>query len=152
MAVEITLKQNIAVINGKTYRAHAWYTNLGEASPFFFIVAGRTPLTLEDIGDQYSIIRQKPLSVAFMRNCFPFAAKLNETLRERKPIAYAAVGPTEEAVKISFIAQMNALAVNPEKALDWARRITDQAGLWAPAYMLPIWKLPASAKPDEFEQ
>ncbi len=83
MPAEMILNRStqIAVINGKAYQAYAWYTD--DDKPFFLAVAGKTPLTLEDIGDEYYIVRQRPLYAAFRRTYFPFASQLvDEAARE----------------------------------------------------------------------
>jgi hypothetical protein len=142
MAAEITLNRTtqIAVVNGKAYRAYAWYTD--DDKPFFFAVAGKTPLTLEDISDDYYIVRQRPLYAAFRRSYFPFASQLVEELRDKQPVAYCAVGLTAEAAKAAFIAQMEALAADPERALLRARHIPDATGFGPDALLLPSWRVP----------
>ena len=141
MAADMTLNttSNIAVINGKAYRAYAWYAD--DDKPFFLAVAGKTPLTLEDIGDEYYIVRQRPLYAAFRRSYFPLASQLVDELREKQPVAFCAVGLTEEAVKAAFTAQMEALAADPERALLRARRIPDATGCGPDALLLPSWRV-----------
>jgi hypothetical protein len=142
MAAEMTLNRTtqIAVVNGKAYRAYAWYSD--DDKPFFFAVAGKTPLTLEDIGDEYHIIRQRPLYAAFRRAYFPFASQLVDELREKQPVAYCAVGLTDDAVKAAFIAQMEALAADPDRALLRARHIPDTTGNGPDALLIPVWRVP----------
>jgi hypothetical protein len=142
MSAEMILNRQtqITILNGKAYRAYAWYTD--DDKPFFFAVAGKTPLTLEDIGDEYYIVRQRPLYAAFRRSYFPFASQLVDELREKQPVAYCAVGLTEEAVKAAFIAQMEALAADPERALLRARHIPDATGCGPDALLLPSWRVP----------
>ena len=142
MAAEMTLNRStkIAVVNGKAYRAYAWY--IDDDKPFFLVVAGKTPLTLEDIGDEYHIVRQRPLYAAFRRSYFPFAAQLVDELREKQAVAYAAVGLTERAVEGAFLAQMLALAADPQIALKRARRVSDTAGCGPDALLIPVWRIP----------
>ena len=142
MSAEMILNKNtgIAVINGKAYQAYAWY--IDDDKPFFLIVAGKTPLTLEDIGDEYYIVRQRPLYAAFRRSYFPFASQLVDELREKQPVAYCAVGLTELGVTAAFTAQMEALAADPEIALRRAKHISDQTGHGPNALLLPAWRLP----------
>ena len=142
MAAEMTLNRStkIAVVNGKAYRAYAWY--IDDDKPFFLVVAGKTPLTLEDIGDEYHIVRQRPLYAAFRRSYFPFAAQLVDELREKQAVAYAAVGLTEQAVEAAFIAQMLALAADPQIALKRARRVSDATGCGPDALLIPVWRIP----------
>ena len=142
MAAEMILNRStqIAVINGKAYRAYAWYSD--DDKPFFLAVAGKTPLTLEDIGDEYYIVRQRPLYAAFRRSYFPFASQLVDELRDKQPVAYCSVGLTEEAVKAAFTAQMEALAADPERALLRARHIPDATGCGPDALLLPSWRVP----------
>lgn len=144
MPAELMLNRStqIAVINGKAYRAYAWYTD--DDKPFFLVVAGKTPLTLEDIGDEYFIVRQRPLYAAFRRAYFPFASQLVEELREKQPVAYCAVGLTDLGVKATFTAQMKALAADPEIGLRRAHRVSDQAGRGPDALLLPAWRVPQS--------
>lgn len=142
MPAEMTLNRQtqIAVLNGKAYRAYAWYTD--DDKPFFLAVAGKTPLTLEDIGDEYYIVRQRPLYAAFRRAYFPFASQLVDELRDKQPVAYCAVGLTDEAVEAAFTAQMEALAADPERALLRARHIPDATGCGPDALLLPSWRVP----------
>ena len=142
MAADMTLNQTtrIAVINGKAYRAYAWYSD--DDTPFYFVVSGKTPLTLEDIGDDYFIVRQRPLYAALRRTYFPFAAQLVEELREKQAVAYAAVGLTSEAVDVVFNTTMEALAADPESALRRAKRIADQTGHGPDALLIPVWRVP----------
>ena len=142
MPAEMTLNRQtkIAILNGKAYHAYAWYTD--DETPFFLAVAGKTPLTLEDIGDEYYIVRQRPLYAAFRRSYFPFAAQLVDELRDKQPVAYCAVGLSEEAVKAAFTAQMEALAADPERALRRVRRIPDATGYGPDALLLPAWRVP----------
>lgn len=142
MAAEMILNTStkIAVINGKAYRAYAWYSD--EDTPFFFAVAGKTPLTLEDIGDDYYILRQRPLYAALRRNYFPFLSQLVDELRDKQAVAYAAVGLTDAAVEATFLAQMEALAANPQQALKRVHRIKDQTGCGPDALVIPVWRVP----------
>lgn len=143
MPAEMTLNRQtqIAVINGKAYRAYAWYSD--DDQPFFLVVAGKTPLTLEDIGDEYYIVKgQRPLYAALRRAYFPFASQLVEELRDKQPVAYCAVGLTDEAVQAAFVAQMEALAADPERALRRVRRIADATGCGPDALLLPSWRVP----------
>lgn len=142
MAADITLNRTtqIAVINGKAYRCYSWYAD--DDKPFFFAVAGKTPLTLEDVGDEHHIIRQRPLYAAFRRSYFPFASQLVDELRDKQPVAYCAVGLTAEAVKAAFFAQMEALAADPERALLRARHIPDTTGCGPDALLIPVWRVP----------
>lgn len=140
MPAQMQLTHDIAVLNGKAYRAYAWYTD--DEMPFFLAVAGVTPLTLEDIGAEYFIVRQRPLYVAFRRSYFPFAAQLVEELREKQPVAYCAVGLSEAGVEAAFVAQMEALAADPDLALRRARRIADATGHGPDALLLPSWRVP----------
>ena len=68
---------------------------------------------------------QRPLYAAFRRTYFPFAAQLVDELREKQPVAYAAVGLTEQAVEATFNTTMEALAADPQIALKRARRVSD---------------------------
>ena len=142
MAADMTLNTStkIAVINGKAYQAYAWYAD--DETPFFLAVAGKTPLTLEDIGDDYFIVRQRPLYAALRRTYFPFAAQLVDTLREKQPVAYAAVGLTNEGVEAAMTATMEALAADGQIALRRAKRITDQTGCGPDALLIPAWRVP----------
>ena len=142
MPAEMILNRStqIAVINGKAYQAYAWYTD--DDKPFFLAVAGKTPLTLEDIGDEYYIVRQRPLYAAFRRTYFPFAAQLVDEVREKQPVAYCAVGLTDLGVTAAFTAQMEALAADPEIALRRAKHISGQTGHGPDALLMPAWRVP----------
>lgn len=141
MAVEMTLNQTtkIAVINGKAYQAYAWYTD--NSKPFFLAVAGKTPLTLEDIGDEYYIVKQRPLYLAFLRSYFPFSSTLIDELRDKQPYAYTAVGLTADAVVVSFTAQMEALAANVEVSLHRANKAKDLTGTGPDALFISEWRV-----------
>lgn len=150
MAVEMDLREgNIAVINGKAYRAYAWYTD--DRKPVMIAVAGQTPLTLEDIGDEYYIVRQRPLYMAFLRSHFPFAGQLIEKLRDKQPLAYCALGLSEDAVEASFAAQMEALAANHETARRWAHKIHDSTGTLPYGLVLSAWRVERRAQENEKE-
>ena len=142
MPAEMILNRStkIAVMNGKAYRAYGWYVD--DDKPFFLVVAGKTPLTLEDIGDEYFIVRQRPLYAAFRRTYFPFASQLIDDLREKQPVAYCAVGLTTAGAEAVFVAQMEALAADPQIALKRVRRIPDQTGCMPDALLLPAWRIP----------
>lgn len=142
MSAEMTLNKHtgIAVVNGKAYQAYAWY--IDDDKPFFLVVAGKTPLTLEDIGDEYYIVRQRPLYAAFRRTYFPFASQLVDELREKQPVAYAAVGLSEQAVEATFTTTMEALAADPQVALKRARRVSDATGCGPDALLIPVWRVP----------
>ena len=142
MPAEMILNKNtkIAVVNGKAYQAYAWYVD--DDKPFFLVVAGKTPLTLEDTGDEYYLVRQRPLYAAFRRTYFPFASQLVDELREKQPVAYAAVGLTEQAVEATFTTTMEALAANAQVALKRARRVSDSTNHGPDALLIPVWRVP----------
>ncbi len=119
MPAEMILNRatQIAVLNGKAYRAYAWYTD--DDKPFFLVVAGKTPLTLEDIGDEYFITRQRPLCAAFRRAYFPFASQLVDEVREKQAVAYCAVGLTEEAVEVDTTPTLQVSARSVRPASPW---------------------------------
>ena len=136
----------LAIINGKTYTLLRLYRHRRVGGIFCLIVAGKTRLGADDLAEHWRVFRHGSVYLAL--KCRPFSYHLMEGRGSQTdaprwpglkapPSHYAFVGPTEEAVKtqIRLTLERYHSRIDPETAIDVARRVPDQCG-GPPAYLL----------------
>ena len=136
----------LAIINGKTYTLLRLYRHNRLGGIFCLVVAGRTPLRADDLGEHWRVVRGGVSYLAL--DCRPFSYHLIQGdgsttdaprwPRLKSPAAfYAFVGPTEEAVQaqIRLTLERYRSKADPEMAIEHAYHVPDECG-GPPAYLL----------------
>jgi hypothetical protein len=139
-------KGKLAIINGKTYSLLRLYRHERLGGIFCLVVAGRIPLRVEDLDEQWYIIHGGTIYIALDSRPFSYHLIQGEGSttyaprwpRLKAPAAYCAfVGPIEEAVQTQIHLTLGRYysRMDPDSATERVFHIPDACG-GAPAYLL----------------
>ena len=144
--LKLTIRDKLAIINGKTYSLLRLYREDRLGGTFCLISAGRTPLKSEDLAEHWRVIRSGDVYLALDARPFSYHLIQGEGSttdaprwpRLKSPANYYAfVGPTEDAVhtQIRLTLERYRSKADPEQAIKAALRVRDECG-GPPAYLL----------------
>jgi len=136
----------LAIINGKTYSLLRLYRHSWMDGIFCLMVAGRTPLRADDLGEHWRVVRSGHVYLALDGRPFSYHLIQGEGTttdaprwpRLKSPAPYYAfVGPTEEAVQAQIWLTLERYhsQADPEAVIRTALRASDECG-GPPAYLL----------------